>query len=95
MRITRKHLDAKIGILNRMLDAPEASYIKQEDGRYKAQIGNYCLEQSLTGYQIHRISNDGGGVSCPFGHWTMTAKEVCLQLEAAISMIRIMEEAKV
>ena len=64
-RITEKMLQARIDYLNEITGNPAAPYIKDENGRYKAQIGNYHLSHAYGGVCVHQISNEGGGVREP------------------------------
>ena len=66
-RITEKHLQAIVDRINRITGSPAAPYI---DG--KAQVGNYHLSHAYGGVCLHRMHNDGGGVTSPLstGHTT-------------------------
>lgn len=64
-RVTEKHLQAIVDRLNRITGSPEAPYI---DGAI--QVGNYHLSHAYGGVCLHRMYNDGGGVTSPLscGH---------------------------
>lgn len=61
-RITLKDLKAIVTRINIITRSPQESYIKNEQGRYVAQIGNYHLNGAYGGYALHRMDNEGGGV---------------------------------
>ncbi len=48
--------------LNRITNSPSAPYVRV-DGHTVAQIGNFHLSHAYGGVCLHRMSNDGGGVS--------------------------------
>ena len=84
MRITEKHLQAKIDYLNKITNSPAASYI---DG--KAQIGNYHLSHAYGGVCLHRMYNDGGGVSSPLSTGHIPKRELAGLLDAFIAGITL------
>jgi hypothetical protein len=64
-RITDKDLDALAARINRITKSPLEPYING-----KAQVGNYHISHANGGVCLHRITNEGGGVSDPLliGH---------------------------
>ena len=64
-RITEANLQGLCDRLNRVTGSPEKPYI---DG--KCQIGNYHISHAYGGVCLHRMHNDGGGVTEPLycGH---------------------------
>ena len=86
-RITEKHLQAIVDRLNRITGSPAAPYIEG-----KAQIGNYHLSHAYGGVCLHRMHNEGGGVSSPLSTGHITKRELQGLLYAFISGI---ESAKV
>lgn len=86
-RITIKHLEAKAEWLNKLTDQPETPYIK-EDGRLKAQIGNYNISQAYGGYCLHQMFNDGGAVSDIFRCGHVPARELAYRMDAYMEGIR-------
>lgn len=83
-RITEKHLQAVVDRLNRITGSPIAPYI---DG--KAQIGNFHLSHAYGGVCLHRMYNDGGGVSSPLSTGHITKKELAGLLHAFIAGITL------
>lgn len=88
-RITEKHLQAIVDRLNRITGSPAAPYV---DG--KAQIGNYHLSHAYGGVCLHRMHNDGGGVSSPLSTGHVTKRELAGLLHAFIAGINTSEEVQ-
>ena len=61
-RITHKHCERLCDRINEMTGSPRESYIKGDDGNYKAQVGNYHLYRCLGVCQLVRMCNEGGGI---------------------------------
>lgn len=89
IRITEKHLQAVVDRLNRITGSPVAPYI---DG--KAQIGNYHISHAYGGVCLHRMHNEGGGVSSPLSTGHITKRELAGLLHAFIAGINTSEEVK-
>lgn len=81
-RITESQLQSIVDRLNRITCSPAAPYI---DG--KAQIGNYHLSQAYGGVCLHRMHNDGGGVTSPLSCGHTTKRELATMLYAFIAGI--------
>jgi hypothetical protein len=62
-RITDKHLKALCERLNRIKGTPQEAYSKQEDGSYKANIGNFHLDFAYGGVMLAKMVNESGGIS--------------------------------
>ena len=62
-RVTDKDLQALIDRLNRMTNSPAEPYVKDADGKYRAQVGNFHLSHAYGGVSIHRMVNESGGSS--------------------------------
>ena len=64
-RITEAHLQALVDRINRITNSPLEPYANG-----KAQIGNYHISHAYGGVCLHRMQNEGGGVSSPLstGH---------------------------
>lgn len=62
-RVTNTDLQAIVDRINRLTDSPMHSYVKDDSGKYKAQIGNYHLSFAYGGVSLHRMTNDAGGVT--------------------------------
>ena len=60
----RKHdLEMIVERINRITNSPLETYVKDAEGKFKAQIGNYHLSWAYGGVCLHRICNDSGGVN--------------------------------
>ena len=81
-RITESHLQAIVDRLNRTTGSPAAPYV---DG--VAQIGNYHLSHAYGGVCLHRMFNDGGGVTSPLSCGHTTKRELATMLYAFIAGI--------
>jgi hypothetical protein len=79
-RITEKHLQAIVDRLNRITGMPAAPYI---DG--KAQIGNYHLSHAYGGVALHRMYNEGGGITSPLSTGHITKRELANLMHAYIA----------
>lgn len=88
-RITGKHLQAIVDRLNRITGSPSAPYV---DG--KAQIGNYHISHAYGGVCLHRMYNDGGGVSSPLSTGYITKRELANLLYAFIAGINTVQEVQ-
>lgn len=61
-RVSIKTLEAIVARINRMTGSPMEPYTRGPRGLV-ANVGNYHLSGAYGGYALHRMSNDGGGVS--------------------------------
>jgi hypothetical protein len=86
-RVTEKQLQAVVDRLNRITASPAAPYI---DG--KAQIGNYHLSHAYGGVCLHRMYNEGGGVTSPLSTGHITKRELLGLLHAFINGIESQQE---
>lgn len=87
-RITDKQLDAIADRLNKITNSPLKPYI---DG--KAQVGNYHISHAYGGVCLHRMHNEGGGVSSPLSCGHVTKRELASMLYAFIAGINSTMEA--
>ena len=81
-RITDKFLQAKVDYLNKITGSPAAPWI---DG--KAQIGNFHISHAYGGVCLHRMYNEGGGVSSPLSTGHITKRELAGLLDAYLAGI--------
>ena len=70
-RITIKTLRLNADMLNRITNSPSDAYT---NGR--ANIGNYHISRAYGGYSLHRMCNEGGGVSDIFNSGHVPAREL-------------------
>lgn len=76
MRITKKTLQPVVDRINRETGSPAEPWTKGEDGRLKANIGNYHLSSDHGGYALHRMANERGGVSDVLSTGHVPAREL-------------------
>jgi len=60
------------------------SYIKQLDGSFDTQIGNFHLSHAYGGVCLHRMVNEGGGVTDIFGCGHVTKRDLANRMQAFI-----------
>lgn len=87
-RITDKHLEAIVARINTITKSPVSPYI---DG--KAQVGNYHLSHAYGGVCLHRMHNEGGGVSDPLSCGHVSKRQLADMLYAFIAGINSVQEA--
>lgn len=91
-RITDRHLTGLCDRLNRLTGSPMVPYtFDPVKDKHCAQIGNYHISHAYGGVALHRMSNDGGGVSEPLYTGHVSKRELYLQMHA---YIKGMEEMK-
>jgi hypothetical protein len=61
-RITNSELQAIVDRINKITNSPRGSYVKDDSGKFKAQIDNYHLSFAYGGVSLHRMTNESGGV---------------------------------
>lgn len=83
-RITIKDLKAVCERLNRITGSPLVGYVKDEDGRYRSQVGNFHISQAYGGYSLCRMANEAGGVSDVFYSGHVSARDLYNQMHAFI-----------
>lgn len=81
-RITIKHLDGMCDAINRKTNSPMAPYVKDDAGKYRAQIGNHHISEGYGGVCLHRMMNEGGGVTCPLDNCHGPKRELYEKMRA-------------
>jgi hypothetical protein len=81
-RITRKHLEGLCKTLNKITDSPAEPYTVDAEGKYHANIGCYVIDGAYGGWELERINNPGGGVTCPIGSGHVPARELYNRIHA-------------
>lgn len=87
-RITEKHLQAVVDRINTATKSPMQPYVKNADGRYVAQIGNYHLSHAYGGVSLHRMHNEGGSIEDVFGCGHVAKRELYNRLYAFMAGLR-------
>ena len=90
-RITEKQLQAVVDRLNRITGSPLEPYAKEGD-KYVAQIGNYHLSHAYGGACLHRMYNEGGGVTSPLSTGHVSKRELLGLLHAYVNGIESQQE---
>ena len=90
-RITEKQLQAVVDRLNRITGSPLEPYAKV-GGAYAAQVGNYHLSHAYGGVCLHRMHNEGGGVSSPLSTGHVSKRELLGLLYAYVNGIESQQE---
>lgn len=62
MRITEKMLESLCDTINEMKNTPLKPY-SRDNGVFKANIGNYHLYFAYGSVALHKINNEGGGIT--------------------------------
>jgi hypothetical protein len=86
-RTTQKDLDGLVNRLNRITNSPATYSDKQENGRFKSNVGHYHLDQAYGGTKLARVVNESGGVTCPCSMGYETKKDAYYIIAAFISGI--------
>lgn len=88
-RITIKDLNQACRVLNKTLNRP-MEYC-QPGQPFKANIGNFHIDQAYGGFQLAEVSSDGGGIRSYGGH--VPAREVYERIHAMVDGARIVQDA--
>jgi hypothetical protein len=91
MRVSLEMLKNKIDYLNQITNSPSKPY-SVIDGKHKANIGNFHLYQAYGAYGLHRMVNEGGGVSDSYIYGLHSKKELKEKLSAFIQGIEFNNE---
>lgn len=67
-RITLKNLENAIATLNRVTGSPLQPYLRDDDYKLVANVGNFHLSEAYGGYQLHRMVNKQGGITNVLRH---------------------------
>tara|TARA_R100001377_G_scaffold49465_1_gene28683 strand:- start:207 stop:494 length:288 start_codon:yes stop_codon:yes gene_type:complete len=92
-RVTEKQLEYKVKLINEITNSPLEPYTKNDEGKYKSNIGNYHLSHAYGGVQLHKMCNDGGGISTPLNTGYTTKKELYVALNSFLIGLEIKKVA--
>lgn len=94
-RITEAHLQAVCDRINRMTKSPmEPWALDPTKGKHVAQVGNYHISHAYGGVCLHRMVNEGGGVSSVLGYGHIPKRELYHAMQAFISGLCAAEEMR-
>lgn len=86
-RVTVGMLEAQVSYLNRLMDAPQEPWTKGDDGKIRANIGNWHLSGAYGGYAVHCMSNESGGVTVMQNTGHLPKRDLLNRLRAFIAGI--------
>ena len=90
-RITIANLEAVVARINRLTGSPATPW-RREGDRNRANIGNYHPSHAYGGVSLHRMANEGGGVTTPIGSGHVPKRELYEQLHAFLRGIDVAQE---
>lgn len=93
-RITDKDLQSLCDTINELTGSPKQAYSKGADGKHRANIGNFHISGAYGGVNVHRMSNEGGGINTPLGGGYHTKRELYEKLNAYIGGLQMAKEAQ-
>ncbi len=88
-RITDKDINGLCDQLNRTTSSPMKAWVKNEDGEFRGQIGNFHISYAYGGVELHRMENKGGGISVHAGGGHRPKRELFGQMHALLEGIRL------
>ena len=62
-RITIKHLHRVVALLNDAVGADREPYTRDDEGRFRANVGTFRIDRACGGFRLERIASEGGGAS--------------------------------
>lgn len=75
-RITEKMLENLVSEINHLTGSPNTPYSRDQNGKLRGNIGNYHLSYAYGGVNLHRMSNESGGINCPISSGYKTKREL-------------------
>jgi len=93
MRITERMLQARVDWLNGLTGNPLKPWAKNDDGKMKANIGNYHISNAYGGVSLHQMCTDGGGVRDVFSCGHIPKRELFERVCAFMEGIRCERES--
>ena len=92
-RITLSMLKNKIEYLNHLTKSPLKPY-SEINGKLQANIGNFHLYQAYGAYGLHRMVNEGGGITDSYVYGLHTKRELFYRIDSLIRGIELKNEVQ-
>lgn len=83
-RITNNQLESLVTYINTLTGSPQTPYTRDEQGSLKANVGNFHLYFAYGGVNVHRMSNESGGVNTPICSGCTTKRELFEKMHSFI-----------
>jgi hypothetical protein len=80
----QRDLEPAVARLNRLTSSPLTPYTRAANGEFRANIGNYYLDQAYGGVCLQRMVNGGGGCSDVLMSGHIPKRELYQRLHAYI-----------
>lgn len=87
MQVTKAMLQNKIDYLNQITNSPLTAYTKIGES-FKSNINHFKLYSAYGAYGLHRIVNEGGGVTDYYVYGLHSKRELLDRLSAFINGIQ-------
>ena len=82
-RTTKTQLQFVVDRINTVTGSPTDAYsVNPETGRHNPNIGNYHLSSAYGGVCLHRMHNEGGGISSPLSTGHISKRELLNLMQA-------------
>ena len=82
-RVSIKLLESRVADLNEITGNAAAPW-SRVDGKPRANVGTYYLDQAYGGVYLAQMTTESGGTSCPLGYVRHTKAEMLEILDAAL-----------
>lgn len=83
-RITTLKLEYVAGRINKATNSPMNAYTRFGN-KYTLNVGHHHVHGACAGYQLQRICNASGGVTCPLGEGYTTKRELYEKMRAYLA----------
>ena len=92
-RVTEAQLQAVADRINKITGSPLTPYAVNAEGKHVPQPGNYHISHAYGGVCLHRMYNEGGGVSSPLSTGHIPKRELLNLMHAYIDGLTQREAA--
>lgn len=82
-RVSMKRLENRVTYINKLFGRPLTSYTRKAGGKFKANIGNFHIDEAYGGVNLVEMANVGGGIN-NIGGARYTKRELDYFLEGMI-----------